>query len=73
MALTAQDARKLAGVVDEDKIKIAVLLVLDKIEQIAKDGGRFIRLTSAHDDSDIWVKGGLTETKSWLLAKQDSL
>lgn len=55
--LTAQEARKLAGV---DEIQKHVENALKEIEEAAKKGERFVHL---HDD--FWVSSGYSRTKDY--------
>lgn len=59
--LTAQEAKKLAGLTAEEQVDAA----LAKVEGAAKNSQRFINL---HDK--FWVDGGYDNSKEWVEAKR---
>lgn len=63
MKITAREARKLAGVADEQLIKEEVEKVYSLIRNAANDGRRILKLYT-----DFWVNGGYKSSPEWKAA-----
>lgn len=61
--LTAKEARKLAGVPDEDAIKEAVEIALDRIEHEARSNKRVAKIRH-----HFWVNEGYSRTTQYAAA-----
>jgi hypothetical protein len=61
--LTAKEARKLAGVPDEDTIREAVEIALDRIEHEARSGKRVAKI-----HNNFWVHEGYSGTAQYTAA-----
>jgi ABC-type proline/glycine betaine transport system substrate-binding protein len=63
--LTAQEARDLAGLSNEEKANEAVNIAITIIHNAAKNKSRKVNLTD-----DFWTHGGYKPSESWKLAKK---
>ena len=75
--LSAKEARKLAGVVDEDDLKQKIERLLNSIRSLAQDDNlseeqrrRCATGYQHRDDADLWTDGGYNGTEEWKKAKE---
>lgn len=71
--ITAAEARQLSGRTLDEKLEALGESIKNKIADARKQGGaaRGLRTGWEHpDDRELWIDGGYSQTKEWLLAKQ---